>query len=156
MTSEPRCRRCSRRTAPLSGRVSLLNREFPRTVPARSSPPPRRSEVKFHASLLPNIILETLKRSNRNRSGARPIGHQGAPATRGAVAAIGSGIRPGGLTGTKLLPVCSMRFTVALSSIVLASAIGLNILALWLTGWFQRNQPRKPVFTWERSIGPSI
>ena len=28
-----------------------------------------------------------------------------------------------------------------LSSIVLASAIGFNILALWLTGWFERKQP---------------
>ena len=28
-----------------------------------------------------------------------------------------------------------------LSSIVLASAIGFNVVALWLTGWFERNQP---------------
>jgi hypothetical protein len=35
----------------------------------------------------------------------------------------------------------------AFSSIVLASAIGLNVLALWLTGWLERNQPTEPVFT---------
>jgi hypothetical protein len=29
----------------------------------------------------------------------------------------------------------------ALSSIVLASAIGFNILALWLSGCFERKQP---------------
>jgi hypothetical protein len=28
----------------------------------------------------------------------------------------------------------------ALASIVLASAIGFNVLALWLTGWFGRNE----------------
>jgi hypothetical protein len=28
----------------------------------------------------------------------------------------------------------------ALASIVLASAIGFNVLALWLTGWFERNE----------------
>ena len=35
----------------------------------------------------------------------------------------------------------------AFSSIVLASAIGFNVLALWLIGWFERNQPTGPVFT---------
>ena len=29
----------------------------------------------------------------------------------------------------------------ALSSIVLASAVGFNVLALWLTGCFERKQP---------------
>ena len=29
----------------------------------------------------------------------------------------------------------------ALASIVLASAIGFNVIALWLTGWFERKQP---------------
>ena len=29
----------------------------------------------------------------------------------------------------------------ALGSIVLASAIAFNVLALWLTGWFERKQP---------------
>jgi hypothetical protein len=29
----------------------------------------------------------------------------------------------------------------AVSSIVVASAIGFNVLALWLTGWFGRKQP---------------
>ena len=29
----------------------------------------------------------------------------------------------------------------AISSIVLAAAIGFNVLALWLTDWFKRNQP---------------
>jgi hypothetical protein len=29
----------------------------------------------------------------------------------------------------------------ALSSIVLASAIGFNVLALWLTGWFESRRP---------------
>ena len=28
----------------------------------------------------------------------------------------------------------------ALASIVLASAIGFNVLSLWLTGWFERNE----------------
>jgi hypothetical protein len=28
-----------------------------------------------------------------------------------------------------------------LASIVLASAIGFNVLALWLTGYFERTQP---------------
>ena len=28
-----------------------------------------------------------------------------------------------------------------LTSIVLAAAIGFNVLALWLTGWFERKQP---------------
>jgi hypothetical protein len=32
----------------------------------------------------------------------------------------------------------------ALSSVVLASAIGFNVVALWLTGWFERDQPPKP------------
>jgi hypothetical protein len=30
-----------------------------------------------------------------------------------------------------------------LSSVVLASAIGFNILALWLSGCFERKQPRR-------------
>ena len=29
----------------------------------------------------------------------------------------------------------------AISSIVLAAVIGFNVLALWLTDWFKRNQP---------------
>ena len=29
----------------------------------------------------------------------------------------------------------------ALASIVLASAIAFNVIALWLTGWFERKQP---------------
>jgi hypothetical protein len=29
----------------------------------------------------------------------------------------------------------------ALGSIVLASVIAFNVLALWLTGWFERKQP---------------
>jgi hypothetical protein len=29
----------------------------------------------------------------------------------------------------------------ALTSIVLASAVGFNVLGLWLTGWFESNQP---------------
>ena len=28
-----------------------------------------------------------------------------------------------------------------LSSIVLASSLGFNVVALWLTGWFERKQP---------------
>jgi hypothetical protein len=34
----------------------------------------------------------------------------------------------------------------ALGSIVLASAVGFNVLALWLTGWFERNQPESPSY----------
>lgn len=30
----------------------------------------------------------------------------------------------------------------ALSSVVLASAIGFNVFALWLTGCFERDQPQ--------------
>jgi hypothetical protein len=29
----------------------------------------------------------------------------------------------------------------ALASIVMASAIAFNVIALWLTGWFERKQP---------------
>jgi hypothetical protein len=32
----------------------------------------------------------------------------------------------------------------ALSSIVLASAIGFNVVALWLSGCFERKQPDSP------------
>ena len=35
----------------------------------------------------------------------------------------------------------------ALTSIVLASAIGFNVLALWLTAWFERRQPENPSYT---------
>ena len=35
----------------------------------------------------------------------------------------------------------------ALTSIILASAIGFNVLALWLTAWFERSQPESPSFT---------
>jgi hypothetical protein len=34
----------------------------------------------------------------------------------------------------------------ALTSIVLASAIGFNVLALWLTAWFERRQPKSPSY----------
>ena len=35
----------------------------------------------------------------------------------------------------------------ALTSIVLASAIGFNVLALWLTAWFERRQSESPSCT---------
>ena len=35
----------------------------------------------------------------------------------------------------------------ALTSIVLASAIEFNVLALWLTAWFERRQPESPSHT---------
>ena len=35
----------------------------------------------------------------------------------------------------------------ALTSILLASAIGFNVLALWLTAWFERRQPESPSYT---------
>ena len=35
----------------------------------------------------------------------------------------------------------------AISSIVLASAIGFNVLALVLKGWLDRNQPESPPCT---------
>jgi hypothetical protein len=35
----------------------------------------------------------------------------------------------------------------ALTSIVLASTIGFNVLALWLTAWFERRQPESPSYT---------
>jgi hypothetical protein len=35
----------------------------------------------------------------------------------------------------------------ALTSIILASAIGFNVLALWLTAWFERSQPESPSYT---------
>jgi hypothetical protein len=35
----------------------------------------------------------------------------------------------------------------AISSIVLASAIGFNVLALVVTGWLDRNQPESPPYT---------
>jgi hypothetical protein len=139
--SEPRCTGCSRRTAPWSGRVSLLNREFPRTVPARSSPPPwPRSEAKFHMITLPNISFKTQKRSNWNRSGACPIGSSRAlPGRHGAVAigtAFDRGDRWNQIASRVFhkIPAGEQNMWVALSSIVLASAIGLNVLALWLVG----------------------
>ena len=39
----------------------------------------------------------------------------------------------------------------ALSSIVLGTAIGSNVLALWLTGSFESRRPAKPSYT-ERNI----
>jgi hypothetical protein len=35
----------------------------------------------------------------------------------------------------------------AISSIVLASAIGFNVLALVVTGWLEKNQPESPPYT---------
>jgi hypothetical protein len=35
----------------------------------------------------------------------------------------------------------------ALTSIVLASAIGFNVIALWVIAWFERRQPESPSFT---------
>ena len=43
----------------------------------------------------------------------------------------------------------------ALTSIVLASAIGFNVLALWLTAWFERRQPQSPSYT-ERNTSADI
>ena len=37
-----------------------------------------------------------------------------------------------------------------LASIALASAITLNILALWLTGWFERKEPE----SWNMNADP--
>jgi hypothetical protein len=42
-----------------------------------------------------------------------------------------------------------------LTSIVLASAIGFNVLALWLTAWFERRQPESPSCT-ERNMNADI
>jgi hypothetical protein len=39
----------------------------------------------------------------------------------------------------------------ALSSIVLGTAIGSNVLALWLTGSFECRRPAKPAYT-ERNV----
>jgi hypothetical protein len=35
----------------------------------------------------------------------------------------------------------------AISLIVFASAIGFNVLALWLTDWFGENRPESPSYT---------
>jgi hypothetical protein len=46
----------------------------------------------------------------------------------------------------------------AISSIVLAAAIGFNVLALWLTDWFKRNQPEflsNPERTTKSDLSPS-
>jgi hypothetical protein len=43
----------------------------------------------------------------------------------------------------------------ALTSIVLASAIGFNVLALWLTAWLERRQPESPSCT-ERNTNADI
>jgi hypothetical protein len=43
----------------------------------------------------------------------------------------------------------------ALTSIVLASAIGFNVIALWLTAWFERRQPESPSYT-ERNTNADI
>ena len=39
-----------------------------------------------------------------------------------------------------------------LTSIVLAAAIGFNVLALWLTGWFERKQPESR--NWNADLPP--
>ena len=39
----------------------------------------------------------------------------------------------------------------ALSSIVLGTAIGYNVLALWLAGSFESRRPAKPAYT-ERNV----
>jgi hypothetical protein len=36
---------------------------------------------------------------------------------------------------------------VAITSMIFASAIGFNVLALWLTDWFGENQPESPSYT---------
>jgi hypothetical protein len=43
----------------------------------------------------------------------------------------------------------------AISSIVLASAIGLDVLALLLTGWLERHQPQSPSYT-ERNTNANL
>jgi hypothetical protein len=43
----------------------------------------------------------------------------------------------------------------ALTSIVLASAIGFNVIALWLTAWFERRQPESPSYA-ERNTNADI
>ena len=99
------------------------------------------------------LMSRVLPERSRKRTGARTYAHQGARGTRGAVAGIGSGTRPGDSWNQTASGVLDMirrweeNMWLALSSIVLASAIGFNVLALWLTGWFERNQPTEPVFT---------
>jgi hypothetical protein len=45
------------------------------------------------------------------------------------------------------------KMWLALASIVLASAIGFNVLALWLTDWFEGNQPA--TFSIDRDVASS-
>ena len=42
----------------------------------------------------------------------------------------------------------------ALGSIVLALSIGFNVLALWLTDWFERNRTTDLVSTNENEVSP--